>query len=308
MKKILIALLFVCYAQSYGQQDVQYTQYMYNTINVNPAYAGSREVMSIFGMHRTQWVGLDGAPVTNTASIHAPLNDTKIGLGLSIISDRIGPSRENDISVDFSYTLDLENDFKLAFGLKATANLFSIDYTKLNIYTPTDTRFQYNINNKFSPNIGAGVYLYSENSYIGFSIPNMLETKHYDKKSGQDAASYVSTDRLHYYLIAGHVFDVNDEFKFKPTLLTKMVQGAPLQVDLSANVLFQEKFSAGVAYRWNAAMSAMVGYQVSDSWFIGYSYDAESTKLANYNSGSHELFLRFELFENYDRIVSPRYF
>jgi type IX secretion system PorP/SprF family membrane protein len=291
-----------------AQQDAQFTQYMYNTINVNPAYAGSRESMSVFALHRTQWVGLDGAPVTNTVSINTPINGSNVGLGVSIVNDKIGPSDENNIAVDFSYTINTSDRYKLSFGVKASANLLNIDFTKLNKYDKNDYAFDTNIDNKFSPNIGAGVYLHSDNTYVGLSAPNLLETQHFDRYAGTGANSHVAKEKIHYYLIAGHVFDLNADVKFKPSILTKMVQGAPLQVDLSANFLINDKFTAGIAYRWSAAMSALVGFQVSDSWFIGYSYDMETTKLANYNSGSHEIFLRYELFNSYSKIISPRFF
>jgi type IX secretion system PorP/SprF family membrane protein len=306
--KIIGLVLILMSVDVYAQQDSQFTQYMYNTININPAYAGSRETMSIFALHRTQWVGLDGAPVTNTASIHTPINGSNVGLGVSIINDRIGPSNENDISVDFSYTIPASDTYKLSFGLKATANLLNVDFTKLNQYDQNDYSFDTNIDNKFSPNIGVGLYLHSENTYVGLSAPNLLETKHFDRYASTGANSHVATEKIHYYLIAGHVFDLSSSVKFKPSLLTKMVQGAPLQVDLSGNFMINDKFVAGVAYRWSAAVSAMVGFQASDSWFIGYGYDLETTKLANYNSGSHEIFLRYELFNKYNKIISPRFF
>ncbi len=306
--KIKIAVLLLMSIASYSQQDSQFTQYMYNTVNVNPAYAGSRETMSIFALHRTQWVGLDGAPVTNTASIHAPINGSNIGLGLSVINDRIGPSDENNIAVDFSYTISTSERYKLSFGLKASANLLNIDFTKLNQYDQNDYAFETNIDNKFSPNIGVGLYLHSDNTYIGLSVPNLLETKHFDRYAGTGANSYVATEKIHYYLIAGHVFDLSPSIKFKPSTMIKAVQGAPLQVDISGNFMFNDKFVAGVAYRWSAAASALVGFQVNDSWFIGYGYDLETTKLSNYNSGSHEIFLRYELFTRNSRIVSPRFF
>jgi len=306
--KIKIAVLLMMSMAGYSQQDSQFTQYMYNTINVNPAYAGSRETMSIFALHRTQWVGLDGAPVTNTASIHTPINGSNVGLGLSIINDRIGPSDENNIAVDLSYTIQTSYKYKLSFGLKASANLLNIDFTKLNKYDQNDYAFDTNIDNKFSPNIGVGLYLHSDNSYIGLSAPNLLETKHFDRYAGTGANSHVATEKIHYYLIAGHVFDLNPSVKFKPSLLTKMVAGAPLQVDVSGNFMINEKFVAGVAYRWSAAVSAMAGFQVNDNWFIGYGYDLETTRLSNYNSGSHEIFLRYELFSRNSRIVTPRFF
>lgn len=306
--KIKTTILLLLSVVSYAQQDSQFTQYMYNTININPAYAGSRETMSIFALHRTQWVGLDGAPVTNTVSIHTPINGSNVGLGLSIINDKIGPSSENDISIDFSYTIPVSAWYKLSFGLKATANLLDVDFTKLNQYDKNDYSFDTNIDNKFSPNIGVGVYLHSDNTYIGLSAPNLLETKHFDRYAGTAANSHVSSEKIHYFLIAGHVFDLNPSVKFKPSILTKVVQGAPLQVDLSGNFMINEKFVAGVAYRWRAAVSAMAGFQATDSWFIGYSYDMETTRLSNYNSGSHEFFLRYELFNKYDKIISPRFF
>ncbi|MDR6967333.1 type IX secretion system PorP/SprF family membrane protein [Flavobacterium arsenatis] len=296
------SLLWLASETGYAQQDSQFTQYMYNPVNFNPAYAGSREVLSIFGMHRTQWVGLDGAPVTNTVSFHTPIANSDLGIGASFVNDRIGPSDENTISVDVSYTVPTSDYFKLAFGLKATANLLNVDYTKLT-QQPGDPELQYNIDNRFSPNIGAGVFWYSDRSYVGLSVPNFLETRHFD-----GAKNSVAKEKMHYHFIGGYVFDLNPDLKFKPSILIKAVDQAPLQADFSANFLFNEKLTLGVAYRWSAALSAMVGFQITDGLLAGYSYDAETTKLANYNSGSHEIFLRFELFKNYDRIISPRFF
>lgn len=299
-----ILLAFLSGIPGFAQQDSQYTQYMYNTVNINPAYAGSRGVLSVFGLHRTQWVGLDGAPTTNSFAVHSPISNSNVGLGLSFVNDRIGPSDENSISADFAYTVKASEAYRLSFGLKATANLLNVDYTKLNIYDPNDPRFQNNVDNVFSPNIGAGAYLHSESTYVGLSVPNFLETKHYE----DDGNFSTAKERMHFYLIAGHVFDLNPALKFKPSVLTKMVSGTPLQVDLSANFLINDKFTVGAAYRWSAALSGMVGFQVSDGLFVGYAYDAETTRLASYNSGSHEIFLRFELFRSYDRIITPRFF
>ena len=307
-KRFLIFIVTLVAASSYAQQDSQFTNYMYNTININPAYAGSRGVLSIFGLHRNQWVGLDGAPVTNTLSINSPINNSNFGIGLSLVNDRIGPSDENSFSLDISYSVKTSETYKLSFGVKATANLLNVDFTKLNIYNPGDVLAQYNIDNKFSPNVGAGVYLHSNKTYVGLSVPNFLETSHFDKGESTFTANSVASERMHFYLIGGHVFDLSENVKLKPAFLTKMVQGAPLQVDLSANFLFNDKFTLGAAYRWDAAASLLAGFQVSDSWFIGYGYDMEVTKLANYNSGSHEFFLRYELFKNYDKVVSPRFF
>ncbi|MCV9934126.1 type IX secretion system membrane protein PorP/SprF [Flavobacterium sp. LS1R47] len=307
-KTILRFVLLLATIASYGQQDAQFTQYMYNTINVNPAYAGSRGTMSVFALHRSQWVGLDGAPVTNAASVNTPINGTNLGIGVSVVNDRIGPSDENNIALDVSYTIHTSERYKLSFGIKGTANLLNIDFSKLNQYDKNDYVFETNIDNKFSPNIGAGVYLHSDNTYVGLSAPHLLETKHFDRYAGAGSNSHVAKENINLYLIAGHVFDLSYNVKFKPSLLTKYVQGAPLQVDVSGNFLINEKFVAGIAYRWSAALSAMVGFQASDSWFIGYGYDLDTTRLGNYNSGSHEIFLRYELFNKYDKMISPRFF
>ena len=285
---------------SYGQQDAQFTQYMYNTINVNPAYAGSRGVLSMFALYRTQWVGLDGAPVTSTVSMNTPLNESNLGLGVSLINDKIGPTTENTFSADLSYTIPTSETWKLSFGIKATANLFDLDATKLTNVVPDPSLQNYNT---FSPNIGAGVYWHSDKAYIGLSIPNFIETQRYD-----DNEVKIYKEKMNYYLIGGYVFDLSDTVKFKPAFLTKMVEGAPLQVDLSGNFMFFDKFMLGASYRWSAALSAMVGFQVSDGLYIGYGYDRETTNLNNYNSGSHEIFLRYELFKNNNKITTPRFF
>lgn len=301
MRKLVLVFMFFS-AAGFAQQDAQYTQYMYNTININPAYAGSRGAMSIFGLYRTQWVGLDGAPETSSFSLNTPINNSNLGLGVSLVNDKIGPTNENTFSADLSYTIPTSETFKLSFGIKGTANLFNLDINKLNPEHQGDPQFQ-DLGNKFSPNIGAGVYWHSDKAYVGLSVPNFIETTRY---SDNDYAIF--KDRINYYFIAGYVFDLDPYTKFKPAVLTKMVQGAPLQVDLSANFMFNDKFTVGVAYRWSAALSAMAGFQVNDGLFIGYAYDRETTRLNNYNSGSHEIFLRFEFFNNYSRITSPRFF
>lgn len=301
--KILFLALILSGFVSNAQQDAQYTQYMYNTINVNPAYAGSRGVMSIFGLHRTQWVGLDGAPVTNTLSINAPIKDTKLGIGISLVNDKIGPTTQNDISADVSYTIKTSETYNLSFGIKASANLFNLDKNKLNIYDPNELVLM-NLDNYFTPNFGAGIYLHSDRSYLGLSVPNLFTSKRY---SDNDIQMY--TQKMNLYLIGGYVFDLSSNLKFKPSFLGKVVDGAPLQVDLSGNFLFNEKFVLGVAWRWSAAASLMAGFHISDQMFIGYGYDLETTELNNYNSGSHELFLRFEFNKkSKEKVKSPRFF
>jgi type IX secretion system PorP/SprF family membrane protein len=277
---------------------------MHNTININPAYAGSRGVMSIFGLYRTQWVGLDGAPETSTLSLNTPINSSNVGLGFSLVNDKIGPTTENNFSVDFSYSIQTSATAKLSFGIKGSANIFNLDPNKLTPEHQGDPQFS-DFKNKFSPNVGAGVYWHSDKGYIGLSVPNFIQTNRYDDN---DVAIF--KEQINYYLIAGYVFNLDryETIKFKPAILGKMVEGSPLQLDASANFMFNDKFVVGVSYRWSAALSALAGFQINKSMYIGYAYDRETTKLNNYNSGSHEIFLRFEFMKGYNRITSPRFF
>lgn len=299
----LCVLLFNGLVELYAQQDPQYTQYMYNHSNINPAYSSSTEHLSIFGLYRTQWVGLDGAPKTANISATTPLGTSGMGMGIHFVNDRIGAMTENNISIDLSYAIDLNYDWKLALGIKATANLLDVDYTKLNIYNPLDPVSQNNISGKFTPNIGAGLFMYSEKGYVGFSVPAFLTTTRYN-----DNEIMTMRDKIHYYLTGGYIFELNPDIKFKPAFLAKATEGAPLQVDLTANFMFFDKFTAGAAYRWDASVSGLVGFQISENVFIGYSYDAETSKLANYNSGSHEIFMKFDLFNRIKRVAAPRFF
>ena len=299
----LMSFGLLAIAQTYAQQDPQYTQYMYNHSNINPAYAGSREGLNIFGLYRTQWVGLEGAPKTATLSVTTPLGESGLGLGVNFTNDHLGVMDDNTLSVDLSYAIDLNYSYKLAFGLKGSANLLDVNYSKLSIYNPTDPVAETDIKNEFTPNIGAGLFLYSDKAYVGLSVPSLLTRTRYD-----DNEVNTLRQKMHLYLTGGYVFDLNPNLKFKPATMIKMEQGSPLQVDVSANVMFHDKFTLGAAYRWDASVSALAGFQVSENIFVGYSYDAETSKLARYNSGSHEIFLRFSLFNSFKRVTAPRFF
>ena len=301
MKTILTIICAFILQSMYSQQDSQYTQYMYNTPLVNPAYAGSRETITAFLLHRNQWVGLDGAPVTNNFSINMPVGDSNFGVGLNFVNDEIGPVSENEISADLAYFIQVSENYKLSLGLKGTANLFQLDVNKLRIFDPADPQFQ-NVDTEFSPNVGAGLYLFSDKTYFGLSIPNFFESYRYNDNNVE-----ITKEKMHFYFIAGHVFTISPNIDFKPAVLSKIVEGAPLQADVTTNFLFFDKLTLGAAYRWDASVSALAGFQISDSWFIGYGYDLETTKLSNYNSGSHEIFLRYEFF-NRSRVSAPRFF
>ena len=307
---ILFVLLCLGALKGAAQQDAQYTQYMYNTIAINPAYAGSRGTFSAMLLHRSQWVGLDGAPLTQTLNVNSPIG-RRLGLGLSIVNDEIGNGTNQDtyFDVPVSYTVPVSEEGKLSFGVKAGGHLLSVDFNKLQNYdmeargvTATS------IDKKFSPNFGAGVYYHTENFYSGLSIPNFLKTEHFDDSG--ESASYLAQERMNWYFITGYVFEMNRDVKLKPAVLFKAVKGAPLQADLSANVLLRDKFSMGLAYRWDAAVSAMVGFQFSDQFMAGLAYDRETTALGStrFNDGSFEVFLRYEVFKRVSGTISPRFF
>jgi len=311
MKNLIIVLILMVISVQMGwsQQDAQYTQYMYNTLSVNPAYAGSRGVFSIAGLHRSQWVGLDGAPTTQTLNFHTPVSN-RVGVGLSIVNDEIGNGTNQDTYFDgtFSYTIPTSDTGKLSFGLKAGGHFLSVDFSKLQNYRPELANGLNNIDRKFSPNFGAGIYYHTNAFYAGLSVPNILETEHFqDSGTG---TSFLATERMNWYLITGYVFDLNRNVKFKPAVLFKAVQGAPLQADISASFLLNDKFSLGLAYRWDAAVSALFGFQISDQFMLGLAYDRETTELGNtaFNDGSFEVFLRFEFLTRYQRVLTPRFF
>ena len=311
IKFLLGLVLGLCFFNVQAQQDAQYTQYMYNTLSVNPAYAGSRDVFSFVGLYRTQWVGLEGAPDTFTASMHTPLSD-KIGIGLNLTNDRIFITSETYLDIDFSYSIKTssEGEGKLAFGLKVGGHFLDIDTQRAirGPYDINDSNSQINIDNKFSPQFGLGLYYYTNKFYLGLSAPNILETKHFDENSADSGSFATARERINLYLIAGKVFEISEDIDFKPAVLFKAVQGAPLQADVSANFMFNDRFTAGLAYRWSAALSAQLGFQISDELMIGLAYDRETTELQRYNSGSYEIFLRYELFKSNNRMVSPRFF
>ncbi|WP_435261483.1 PorP/SprF family type IX secretion system membrane protein [Tenacibaculum sp. nBUS_03] len=298
----ILLLVFSSYIVN-GQQDPQYTQYMFNTMSVNPAYVGSKGHTMINVLARTQWVGIDGAPDTQTLSYDTPLGYSGVGLGVNLVNDAIGPSNETYIDANVSYTVRTSEEGNLAFGLKLGGRFFSVDWSKGVFRDGNDRSLNENIS-KFLPTIGAGVYYYKSNWYLGLAVPNLLRTEHYDDVSN---GGVVATERMHYFLIGGYVFDLSDSIKFKPAVLSKIVSGAPLSLDVSANFLFNNKFRLGAAWRWDDSISALLGFQINESLQIGYAYDLTTSNYSNYNSGTHEVMLRYEIFKE-QKMKSPRFF
>jgi len=304
----LIVFMLFNFWTGVAQQLPQFTQYMYNTISINPAYAGSRETLSVVGLHRSQWVGLEGGPTTQTLSVHTPLRNEKIGLGLSFIKDELGYENFNYLYGDFSYTINLSEKTKLAFGMKAGFTHYNIDQSLLTDPSVINDPYFNDVSNRWSPNIGAGFYLHSNRWYLGLSAPRILNTDYNKGRSG--SVDYVSLERVSYYFTGGYVFDLSEDVKFKPAALLKATNGAPLSFDLTANFLFSEKLWLGGSYRINesaAALGGIADFQISKQLRIGYAYEYPISDLRPYTSGTHEVLLMFEIFKS-KRVKSPRYF
>ena len=306
MKKILLPalLMLLTFLDATAQQDPHYTQYMYNMNVINPAYAGSKENLSFGLLYRKQWIEIEDAPTTFSFSGSAPIGKN-VGLGLSIISDKIGPVQENNVYGDFSYTLNLGGERRLALGLKAGVTFQKIGLRSIiqpTLPNPNDGAFAEDTDNS-KLNIGTGLFYYTNKYYVSFSIPNMLKSAHLD----YDGVKY-GTEIQHYFLTGGYVFDLNPNLKFKPFAMVKSAINAPTSLDVSANFLYLEKFEMGATYRLQDSFGVMVNYAVSPSLRIGYAYDHIVSDLKVTTPSSHEIILLFDL--NFPKKVSqsPRFF
>jgi type IX secretion system PorP/SprF family membrane protein len=300
---IQVVILFIGVV-AFAQQDPHYTQYMYNMSVMNPAYAGSKENLSLGLLYRKQWVEIEDAPTTATFFGHTPVGKN-VGMGLSVISDKIGPVEENNVYADFSYTLNLGGEHKLAFGLKTGLTLHKVSLFD-DVY-PTlpdagDPAFSENTDNSYF-NIGSGFFYYTNKYYLGFSVPNMIKSKHLDF-NGREFGSEVS----HYFVTGGYVFDISQNIKFKPFFMMKSAFEAPTSLDLSANFLFNEKFEIGGTYRLEDSFGAMINYAITPNIKLGYAYDHIVSDLNVTTPSSHEIILLFDL--NFPKKVSssPRFF
>jgi len=310
-KIVAIVAMSLMTLQSFGQQDPQFTQYMYNMSIINPAYATADEgMLNLGGLYRTQWVGLEGAPKTGSFFAHMPVNE-KIELGISFLNDNIGDVvNENNIYADFAYVLPAGLESKISFGVKAGITSFDANFNNFVLQSggsSSDTAFDENIS-KIFPNVGIGAFYFTDNYYLGVSAPNLLTTKHLESQNGIKSTG---VQDIHYFVTGGYVFDINSDLKLKPAFMAKAVRGAPLAIDITANVLINQRLEAGLGYRLDDAISALVSFKIKPELRVGYAYDYTTSNLGEFNSGSHEIFVLFDvdLFGfrgGYDR--SPRFF
>lgn len=300
-KRILIAFLFcIGLGTAQAQQDPMFSQYMFNMLTVNPAYAGSRDVLSLTAMRRWQWVNIDGAPRTTTFSADMPIANERMGLGLIAYNDQLGVTKTNSAYLIYSYRIRMEKG-TLAFGMQAGFSNYRSDLTSLRTTDVSDDNLGSNVN-KMLPNVGAGVYYNTDRFYVGISTPKLL-----NNKLGNDAVSNAIQKR-HLFAMAGYVIHASELFKIKPSVLGKYVEGAPLQLDGNLNVWFNDVIGLGASFRSGDALSAMLEIQATDQLRFGYAYDYAMTKLNNYTSGTHEIMLRYELGFGKTKIITPRYF
>ncbi len=309
MKRIFITLIIVASSLiGFAQQDAMFTHYMFNTLAVNPGYAGTRDALTVTGLHRTQWVGFNGAPTTQTLTLHSPIYNENMGLGLSILADKIGPTDLKTIYVDYSYRIKVNEKSSLRFGLKAGLNIRQNGLADLSLNDPNDQSFSVNEESHLLPNFGFGMYYYTDKYYVGLSIPRLLQNDFNTNvvTGGTDIAS----EKRHYFLIAGTVFNVNENIKLKPTTLLKVTHGAPVELDITGTLLFKDLVWAGLMYRTGDALGVLIGANITPQLAIGYSYDwSFGNRTFKYNYGSHEIMLMYDfIYKDKSKIRSPRYF
>ncbi|NKI30594.1 PorP/SprF family type IX secretion system membrane protein [Croceivirga thetidis] len=283
----LAKALFV-FTLGLAQKEPQYTQYMYNVGSFNPAYVGTVESFDLAALYRAQWIDIPGAPRTIRFGANYPLENEKMGIGFNAVNEELGPISQTYIDGSYSYQIDISSETLLSFGINAGGSLLNVDYSRGNFENPNDPSVGPIEQNNFYPIIGAGIFMYEDDWYLGVSIPNFLTNGIYN-----DEVATIVEDEIQYNFIGGYVFDLTDRLRFKPAFLLNYLKGSPVNMNISANFLFQETFTAGVSYRFDNAVSGLAGFQVSPSLFIGYSYDYNTNGLAQFNSGSHEAILKF---------------
>lgn len=310
LKNITFTLVSTIWSLSINaQQDPMYTHYMENTLVINPGYAGSRDALTIAALHRSQWVDYKGAPITQTIMFHTPLRNEHLGVGMSVMNDKIGPANKTSVFADFAYRMNLTKKSKLALGLSAGANIFKSNLNTLQLDQQIDPVFQTNVNNKITPNFGFGAYYSRERFYAGVSTPNLIQNKYSEIKQ-PNGTSLIGKEQRHFFFIAGAVFNLTENLDFKPTTFVKVTSGAPIQADVTASFIIMQKLLLGAMYRTGDSFGGLIGFNITNEFHVGYSFDwSYGVKTFKYNQGSHEIVLRFDIISNNKKqIHTPRYF
>lgn len=307
MKKIIIAMLgLLTGSQAVAQQDAMLSQYMFNGLFLNPAYAGSHKYWTSTFTYRNQWVAMDGAPQTAIAAVDGPIAAKNMGLGVSFMYDKIGVSTHNKITANYAYQLRTSAYSKLALGVNMSLSQFNARVEDLIIWDQQDAVFANNINGKYVPSFGFGAYHFGDRHYVGLSIPTLFAYQNdYNFNFDLSKSSFL---RRHYLLTGGYVFDAGQNIKLKPSVLLKYVANAPLQADINFTAFFKNMISAGISYRTNDAVVFMVEYQANHYFRIGYAYDITTSTIRSYSNGSHEIMLGIDFGKDLIKVKTPRYF
>ncbi|WP_245531765.1 PorP/SprF family type IX secretion system membrane protein [Anaerophaga thermohalophila] len=300
---MLVGFLFT--QKTFSQQEPMYTQYMHNIITINPAYTGTRDALSMVLLSRLQWVGLDGAPRTHNFAAHTPLNDHTMGLGLSLVSDEYGPVNNLFLNFSYAYRVNITEKTILSMGLNGGLYNYHVGLSSLNV-DETDPSFSKDLEQKFIPNAGFGLYLYSPKYYAGVSLPRLFQTELGNNNSPEEQ---MHTLKRHFFVMAGFDVNVGSQMVLKPSFITRIVEGAPFSADITARLLLRETYEAGVSYRPDESLSLLVGMHINPQLLIGYAYDFSSADMRPFNNGSHEIVVSYEFGKTTkEKVVSPRNF
>jgi len=312
--KIVLSVILFALLLSTGvvkaQYDALFTNYMFNEMFINPAYAGSNGAMSATLLHRQQWVNFSGRPVTTSFSMHGPIINDKMGVGLSVLNERIGVLQRNLIYGDYAYRLKVQDKGTLALGLMAgiDSQINRFSELKVNDDGTVDPQLIQNSPNIVAPNLGAGAYYHTKSFYGGFSIPRLIDNQVNFSSGGSVRTSKVEFRKFTYYITAGNMFTINEDLKIRANTMIKYVKAAPLQIDLGANCLIKDIFWAGLSYRSGSALAFLLGYQVNPQFLVNYSYDYGINQIQKYSQGSHEFVLSYLFAYKGKKVVTPRYF
>lgn len=306
IKQILIGgFAFFMASSLHAQQEAQFTQYMDNMLYYNPAYAGSRDALSITALHRQQWVGFDGAPMSTTFSLHTPLSYDNIALGVSVLNDKVGPVNATWINADVSYSLKFKNhNGRLNFGINGGINLLNGDLASLVKADAGDNSLEVRYQNDLKPNLGAGVYYHSDQFFAGFAVPRILD----DAKDLNNILNDKYISKRHYYFMVGGYFNASRMLKIRPSAMLKITEKAPLALDLSMAFILYDQLWLGANYRLMESAGVFVQYQINKSFKIGYAFEYSTTKLRGNHYGTHEILLGYDLMFKNKSLSNPRYF
>lgn len=297
MRNIIIILSLFLTNVAFAQQEAMFTHYMFNKLAINPGYAGTVDAISITAIHRSQWTSFKGAPTTQNLTAHMPIDGKNIGVGLSVLNDKIGPTRNTGVAGDFAYKIKVNHKDILSLGLKASVNFISTNLTSLEIIDQSDASFSENINSGTLPNFGFGAYYYNKKYFAGISTPKLLQNG-FDASNPSGTSIAIANEKRHYFLLGGAVFNLTTDglFKIKPTSFIKVTGGAPIQMDITASIVYNDKFSGGLSWRTGDALGLLLGLNLNDHFMFGYSFDFSYTNTTfNYNGGSHEIMLRYDI-------------